>query len=80
MRLAAEKIGGGTELYGERPKCNVWVADTVTGTLKKAASRPPQGGPQNTGLISLELPHVRIEIHGGADPVMLGIFLKCRAP
>ena len=42
-------------------------------------SSPPRLTP-TTSLISIELPHARIEIHGGADPVTLGIVLECLAP
>jgi hypothetical protein len=30
----------------KRPKCHVWTAGMREGTLRKAASGPPQGGPQ----------------------------------
>ena len=42
-------------------------------------SPPPRLTP-TTSLISIELPHARIEIHGAADPVTLGIVLECLAP
>jgi len=40
---------------------------------------PPRLTPTNS-LISIELPHARIEIRGAADPVTLGIVLECLAP
>ena len=40
---------------------------------------PPRLTP-TTSLISIELPHARIEIHGATDPVTLGIVLECLGP
>jgi transposase len=41
-------------------------------------SPPPRLTP-TTSLISIELPHARIEIHGATDPVTLDTVLQCLA-
>ena len=57
--------------------------DSDTPTLLPAClsdvSPPPRLTPTNS-LISIELAHARIDIHGAADPVTLGIVRECLAP
>jgi len=41
-------------------------------------SRPSRPA-TTSGAIYIDLPHARVEIHGAADPVSLGIVLECLA-
>jgi transposase-like protein len=54
-------------------------APTLLPVRLSDGSPPPRLTP-TTSLISIELAHARIEIHGAADPVTLGIVLECLAP
>ena len=54
-------------------------APTLLPVRLSDVSSPPRLNPA-TSLISIEVAHARIEIHGAADPVTLGIVLECLAP
>ena len=54
-------------------------APTLLPVRLSDVSSPPRLTP-TTSLIFIELTHARIEIHGAADPVTLGIALECLAP